>query len=784
MHKMKKIILSLILLSSVVFQTSFAAGNSFVIKKIDVQGLQRISEGTVYSYLPIKEGETFAPADSSKMITALYETGFFSNVDLLRDGDTLIIKIVERPVIGKIRVTGNKDITKDNLMPALKDIGLVEGHVYDRSMLDSIEKSLQEQYFARGKYNARVDVKVEPQERNRVDVAVTISEGRVAVIQEINIVGNNTFETKELKKNLTLSTSSLFSFFTHSDQYSKPKLDASLENLLSFYMDRGYIKFHVDSAQVAITPDRLHVYITINVTEGPQYSVKGYSLVGDLILPEEKLKSLVTMKEGEVFSRKNVLETNKALTSALGDEGYYYAHVGTTPTIDDEARTVFINFDMQPGRLIYVRRINFFGDDRTNDSVLRRAMRQLEGGLLRTKNLTQSRWRMQQLTYIKGVNHSVERVPGENNQVDVHYQVTETPAASINASIGYSQLDGIILSASVQQNNFIGTGNAVSLAFTRSAGYQNYALSYFNPYYTQEGVSRRISLYLHDTDPKRVNIGGSYTLTQFGTDISYGIPISEGIGSQSNVSLGYGLSRTIMKLPTTPSDEVEMSTTPSDEVEKFVDDFGRAFHNVHLDAGWTYNGLNRAVFPTKGFRQSIGSSVFLPADSQSIGYYKLAYNNVVFQPVTEHNILTAKASVGFGDSFLKASELPFFANYYAGGPGSVRGYEGNTLGPLDSNGDPKGGNFTLSGTLAWIFPSPLNPDSVRTMAFVDAGTVYSTYSASSEGGVNFRKVRFGAGFEIDWLSPMGPINFSYAWALNPNDSDRLQNFDFSIGTSF
>lgn len=776
MHKLKKIILSVILLSSIVFQTALAAGGSFVIKKIDVQGLQRISEGTVYSYLPLKEGETFVPVDSAKVITALYETGFFSNVDLLRDGDTLIVKVVERPVIGKIQVTGNKDLSKDNLMPALKDIGLVEGHVYDRSMLDSIEKSLQEQYFARGKYNARVDVNVEPQERNRVDVAITISEGRVAVIKEINIVGNNSFDTKELKKNLTLSTSSLFSFFTHSDQYSKPKLDASLENLLSFYMDRGYIKFHVDSAQVSITPDRLHVYITINVTEGPQYTVKGYSLVGELILPEDQLKSLVTLKEGDVFSRKDILETNKALVSELGDHGYYYAHVGTTPTIDDEAKTVFINFDVQPGRLIYVRRINFFGDDRTNDSVLRRAMRQLEGGLLRTKNLTQSRWRMQQLTYIKAVNHSVERVPGENNQVDVQYQVTETPAASLNASIGYSQLDGIILSASVQQNNFIGTGNAVSLAFTRSKGYQNYALSYFNPYYTQEGVSRRISVYLHDTDPGHVNIGGSYTLTQFGTDISYGIPISEGIGSQSNVSFGYGLSRTIMKLSTTQ--------VPSTEVQDFVDKYGRAFHNIHLDAGWTYNGLNRAVFPTKGFRQSIGSSVFLPADSNSIGYYKLAYSNVVFQPVTEHNILTAKASVGFGDSFIKSSELPFFANYYAGGPGSVRGYEGNTLGPLDSNGDPKGGNFTLSGSLGWIFPSPLNPDSVRTMAFIDAGTVYSTYADRDDGGVNLSKMRFGAGFEIDWLSPMGPINFSYAWALNPSKSDNLQNFDFSIGTSF
>lgn len=774
MPKMKKIALLAIVATSVLGGPVYAKGKGFVVDKIEVQGLQRISEGTVYSYLPVKVGDNLTDSESNDVIEALYQTGFFSDVQLFRDKHALVIKVTERAVIGKIKITGNKDIPSDKLTAALKDIGLVEGHVYDQSMLDKIKKSLQTQYYARGKYNARVDIKVVPEERNRVDVSLDISEGRVAVIRKINIVGNKAFTDKELKQNLELIKTSWFAYFTQSDQYSKQKLDASLENLRSYYMDRGYIHFQVDSAQVAITPDRKSVYITINLHEGSQYKVAGYDLKGKLILPEDKVKKLVKLKKGDIFSRKSILDTDTALRDALGDEGYYFADIMTSPVIDDKAKTVFITFKLKPGRQVYVHRIHFFGDDHTNDNVLRRALRQLEGGMLRNKNIKQSKWRIQQLPYIKDIKHTVERVPGTNNQVDVNYQVKETPAASFNASVGYSQLEGIIFSANLQQNNFLGTGNSLGLGFSRSKGDQNYAINYFNPYYTKEGISRRISLYLHDTDPGRVNIAGSYTLTQFGTDISYGVPINEGVGSQSNISFGYGLSRTIIKL----------SNSPSDQVNQFVDRYGRAFHNIHLDAGWSYNGLNRAIFPTKGFRQSIGASVYLPADRNSLGFYKLAYSDVGYQPITERNILTARAQVAFGDGFTKAAGLPFYSNYYAGGPGSVRGYEGNTLGPKDSNGDPMGGNFSLTGALGWIFPSPLSPNSVRTTAFIDAGNVFNTYTSPGDGGLNMGKVRFGAGLEIDWISPMGPINFSFTKALNPGTGDNTRVFDFSVGTSF
>lgn len=779
---MRKILATIMLSSSLCFAganttTNATNPNEFVIQKIQVEGLQRISKGTVYTYLPVKVGDTLTTAESNKIIESLYSTDFFSNVVLSREGNTLIIDVKELPVIGAIHISGNKLIPTKKLTSVLKSQGFSEGQVYNRALVKEIKQSLQDQYYARGKYNARVTVKITGESRNRVGIDINISEGLVAKIRSINIVGNHVFSESDLLDQLTISTPGWFTWFTGTDEYSSAKMQASLAALEAYYMDRGYIEFKVNSVQVAITPDRKSVYITLNVHEGPKFTFSGYHLTGKFILPRSQLQKLVMIKKGDTFSRQIVIDSDKAISNALGNVGYAFAEIKATPEIDQKHRTVFLTLEVIPNGKYYVDQIHFYGNNSVNDMVLRRAMRQMEGGVWNTENVEQSKWQMQQLPYLKDVQMSTEKVPGKNDQVDVNYKVTEKTSANFTASIGYSQLDGIILSAGIMEHDFLGTGKTVGFNFQRSRGYQSYSVNYINPYYTMSGISRSINLYLTKMNPGDVNLTDGYSVSQSGFNVNYTIPISESLYRENDISLGYGLENTVL----------DLSNSPPSQVSSFVNQHGRHFLTTNLTAGWVSNGFDRIIFPTTGFTQSVNAVLAAPMTHKSIGYYTVGYKAQWYRPVSEnhHFILNLKGESDYGNSYMRAAQMPFYSNFYSGGIDSVRGYEGNTLGPKDSQGNPIGGNLSVLGSIGLIFPSPIAPNNLRTTAFVDAGNVFSSYGKTVGFGFNkFNKLRYSAGIELDWLTPLGTINLSLAKALNSKHGDDTEPFQFSIGKSF
>ena len=770
----QKLLAALLLTSSIYAGAAQFDSSSFTIQSIDVEGLQRISIGTVYSYLPIKVGDEMTPAESTQVIQDLYNTNFFSNIALSRRGDTLVINLQELPVISAIHLSGNKAIATDKLMKVLNQNGFTEGHVYNQVFIKEMRESLQDQYYSQGKYNARVDVIVKDEPRNRVSIDIKISEGVIAKIYSINIVGNHVFSQSTLLDQLTISTPGWFTWYTGTDEYSSEKLQASLSALSDYYTDNGYITFHVDSAQVALTPDRKSVYITINVTEGDKYTFKGHNLSGDLILPRAQLEKLVTIKAGDVFSRQTVLDTDKAISRALGNIGYAFAKVEAAPQIDKQTKTVFMALKIEPGVKTYVNQINFHGNASVNDAVLRNNMRQMEGAVWNADNIEQSKWRLQQLPYISDIQMTPTPVPGTRDKVDVDYKITEKNSASFTASIGYSQLDGIILSAGVTEHDFLGTGKTVGFNFSKSKGYQSYTVNYTDPYYTMDGVSRTVSAYFSKVNPGKLNLTNSYSLSQMGLAVSYDIPISEVLDEQQDVNIGYGLEHTVLAVGPNP---------PSD-VSNFLKQHGADFSTVNLTGGWSLNGFDRMVFPTKGFTESVNTKVAVPATQKSIGYYTVGYQAEWFKPLFDGDryVFQLKGSTNYGGAYWRASELPFYENFYAGGIGSVRGYEGNTLGPMDSNGNPFGGNFSLYGTAGLIVPSFIAPNSLRTTLFFDGGNVYDTFGHRYRPHIN--TLRYSAGVEFDWLTPLGAINISLAKPLNAKPGDDTQFFQFSIGQTF
>lgn len=772
---MQKLLAILLLTTSIYAGAAQLDSSSFTIQSIDIEGLQRISLGTVYSYLPIKVGDQMTPAESTQVIQDLYDTNFFSNISLSRRGNTLVINLQELPVISAIHLSGNKDIPTDKLTKVLNDNGFTEGRVYNRVFIKEMKESLQDQYYAQGKYNARVDVIVKDEPRNRVSIDIKVSEGVIAKIYSINIVGNHVFSQNTLLDQLTISTPGWFTWYTGTDEYSSEKLQASLSALSDYYMDSGYIEFHVGSAQVALTPDRKSVYITINVSEGDKYSFKGYSLVGDLILPKDQLTKLVTIKMGDVFSRQTVLDTDKAISRALGNVGYAFAKVEATPTINKKTKTVFMTLTVEPGVKTYVNEINFHGNAGVNDAVLRNNMRQMEGAVWNTDNIEQSKWRLQQLPYISDIEMTPTPIPGSKDKVDVNYKITEKNSANFTASIGYSQLDGIILSAGVTEHDFLGTGKTVGFNFSKSKGYQSYAVNYTDPYYTMDGVSRTISAYLTKVNPGKLNLTDGYTISQSGVAVSYDIPVSEVLDEQQDINLGYGLEHTTLNV----------GANPPWEVSDFFKRHGHDFTTVNLTAGWSLNGFDRMVFPTKGFTESVNAKVAVPTTQKSIGYYTATYQAEWFKPLfnADRYIIELKGTTSYGGAYYRSGELPFYENFYAGGIGSVRGYEGNTLGPLDSNGNPFGGNVAAYGTAGLIVPSFIAPSSLRTTLFLDGGNVFTTYRGATY-KPSIRDLRYSAGIEFDWLTPLGAINISLAKPLNAKPADQTQFFQFSIGQTF
>jgi outer membrane protein insertion porin family len=752
------------LLLTIFLSATAHAFEPFLVKDIRVEGLQRISAGTVFNYLPVKIGQTIDTKDSIEAVKALFKTGFFNDVYLERDGDVLVVYVEERAAISSIEIDGNKDLDTDDLLEGLKQIGLAEGRVFDRSLLEKVEQELRRQYFSRGKYAVRINTTVTPLDRNRVGILIDISEGRVARIKQINIIGNHTFSDKELLKEFSLTTPNIFSAFTKSDQYSKQALSADLEILRTWYLDRGYLKFHINSTQVSITPDKQDIYVTINITEGKQYRIREVTLSGDLVVPAEELFPLIRINPGDVFSRKKVTEAVDEISSLLGNQGYAFANVNTSPELDDEKYEVGLGFFVDPGDRVYVRRINLAGNVGTRDEVLRREMRQLEGGWYSAEQVERSRTRLDRLGYFEDVNVETPPVPGTTDQLDVDYSVTERSSGSITAGLGYSQTSGVLFNASIAQENFLGTGKRVSFAFDNSQINTLYRFSYVNPYWTIDGVSRGFGAFYRKTDAAEANLS-NYTTDTRGADINFGIPVNE--YDSVRFSAGYqGM------------DLHETSSSPL-EVTDFIDQHGNSFDDLVLTGSWSHDSRNKILFTDTGGLQTFSVETTTPGSG--LQYYKLSYIQQRFIPLTRELTLGLKGNLGYGDGFGDYDALPFFENYFAGGVRSVRGFEDNTLGPRDSDGDPIGGSFLMVFNAEVIFPVPFVESSsgIRLSTFFDAGNVFEDYNTFDTGGL-----RYSVGLAGLWLSPMGPISVSLGFPLNAGKDDNVQNFQFTVGTFF
>ncbi len=750
-----------------------ALANTFKVTDIRVEGLQRIAPGTVFSLLPVKIGDTTTDEVTAKSIRSLYASGFFDDVKVERDGNVLVVNVRERPSIAEIILSGNKDIDDEKLRAALKDIGLAEGRVFNRSVLDRVEQELNNQYFSRGKYGVGVQTTVSPLERNRVRVTIDVTEGLTARIKQINIIGNDAFPEKELLGLFKLGTTNWTSFYSKNDQYSKQKLGGDLESLRSFYLDRGFIKFEIKSTQVSISADKKDIYITVVIQEGDIFQVSDIQLAGDPTLPVEEVFPLIHLRRGEPFSRKVTTQSAERVSRRLADEGYAFANVNTIPEIDEEKKQVSVIFFVDPGKRVYVRRVNMKGNTRTRDEVLRREMRQLEASWFSSELVKESRERLQRLGYFDDVNIETPAVPGSADQVDVEVKVKEKPSGNLMAGVGYSQSQGILFNTSVTQNNFMGTGKRVGLAFNTSEANTIYELTYNNPYYTINGISRGFTLSYRETDFEQLDTA-SYTTDVGIAGMNWGLPITD----TSRAGLGIRYQYTKFK----PGN--------SSVAEYFEETNGDVFNDYILTASYTKDSRDTVIFPTKGVLQTLSAEVAGPGSD--LEYYRLTYRHRHYYPLARRYTLSLRADLGYGDSYGETDELPFFENFFAGGPRSVRGWEENTLGPRELTGekDPIGGNIKINGSVEFFVPPPISgdfADSIRLGAFFDFGNVWTTSNMNGlvgPDGFDLSDLRYSVGLSVVWLSPVGAIFASAAYPINEKSGDDTQIFQFGLGSSF
>lgn len=739
------------------------AQDTFVIEDIRLEGLQRISPGTVFNYLPLQIGDEMDGARSAEAIRVLFQTGFFEDVRLEREGGTLLVSLVERPSIASVDFEGNRTITTEVLSAQLAQVDFEVGRVFNRSVFDRVEQELRRAYFANGRYGVRIKTTVTPLERNRVAVHFDIAEGRVAKIKRINVVGNQAFEEGTLLDLFQLSSTGVWSLFTRSDQYSKQKLAADLEALRSHYLDRGFVNFAIDSTQVSITPDKKDVYITINVTEGDEFRVSEVRLGGDLIVDESELFGLVKIRGGDVFSRTSITETSTSLAERLGEDGYAFANVNAVPEVDEAAKEVALTFFVDPGQRIYVRRINFKGNIETRDEVLRREMRQMEGAWMSTSAVARSKERLDRLGYFEGVRVETPSVPGASDQVDIDFEVVEMASGNLSFGAGLSQDSGVILSSELSHRNFLGSGNRLSLGFNNSRSRRNYSFSWFNPYYTDDGISRGIEGAYRITDASERNLA-DYSLDDLSGGFSFGFPVSE----YDTVDL-----RLIGSLT-----EFESAQNASREVRDFEALVGRRFSSLRTELSWSTDSRDNIILPRRGGLTAISGEVGLPVGE--LTYYKLTLRHQRFLPLPRDFIFAFEGEIGYGDGYGDIVDLPLIRNFYAGGPRSVRGFESNTLGPRDSLDDPLGGSVMFAGQTELVVPMPfIESNQFRFSAFWDFGQVY----ASAE-DLAFDELRASTGVAMKWLSPLGPLSISFAYPLNDESSDETQPFQFSIGSTF
>ena len=755
-------------LVAAMFATSASAFEPFVVKDIRVEGIQRTEAGTVFSYLPVKVGDTMTDDKAAQAIKALFSTGFFKDVRLEMEGGLLVVLIEERPAIAAVEFVGLKAFEKDQIIKGLREVGLAESRIFDRALVDKAEQELKRQYLTRGYYAVSVTTTVTPLERNRVGINFTVEEGEIAKIKQISIIGAQAFPESELLDIFQLRTPNWMSWYTKNDQYSKQKLSGDLENLRSNYLNRGYLEFNIDSTQVSISGDKQDIYITVNITEGEKYTVSSIKLAGELLVPEDELRKLVTLKPGDTFSREKLTETTKQISDRLGNDGYAFANVNAAPELDKKTNQVTFTIFIDPGRRVYVHEINVTGNSRTRDEVVRRELRQLESSWYDGERINRSRTRVDRLGYFDEVTLETPAVPATTDQVDVNVNVKERPTGSVMIGAGFSSSEKLVLSASIQQQNLFGSGKTVGAQLNTSRVNKVYSFSYTDPYYTIDGISRGFDVYKRNTDTSSLSTVGTYGSSSIGGGVRYGLPIAE----DDYISLGLSIDSTKLTVD---------STSPT-IYQQYVNTFGADSTTLLGTAGWLKETIDSRLYPTKGTSNRLVGEIGLPGGS--LHYYRATYQHQRFIPVplfSKKFTLMLNGEAGYANGY-GGRALPFFKNYFAGGIGSVRGYDSSSLGPLDQlTGYSLGGNRRLIGNGELLFPLPGagQDKSLRLGLFVDGGQVWGRGQKISLGDM-----RYSTGFSLSWSSPMGPLKFSFATPLNDKPGDRVQRLQFQMGTMF
>jgi outer membrane protein insertion porin family len=743
-----------------------AAERAFIVSSIEVRGIDRIEKGTVLSYVPVRAGERFEPTrDTGRVIRTLYDTGLFHDISLARVANKLIVTVAERPSIVEVDISGNDALPDDKMEETLRSVGLAPGRIFRRSVLDNLETEVRQVYFSRGQYGTRVTSSVEELDGNRVNVDIKVAEGAVAKISHVSIVGNSAFDEETLL-NLLDSGVAGINPFSSRDEYSRAKLAADTEQLRAWYLDRGYLRFDILSTQVTISPDKQDINITINIDEGAQYRVGKVTFSGNkLDLTDEKLSSLVAFEEGETYSRKLLTRSNTAIVEELGNGGYAFATVDVLPGINEADNTVDLDLRIEPGKRVYVRRISFSGQGQTHDEVLRREMRQMEGSRFSPQALSRSQTRLQRLPYIERVSITTPRVPGTDDLVDIAVDVSEGPSGSFGAGAGYGT-DGFVFNINLTQENLFGTGERLAIAFDNSTSQDNFSVSYTDPYYTNDGISRNVRAFIRNTDTSELTRTADYIIDSYGAKVRYGVPISE----FSSFSFGFGYEHV---------EAIETDTTP-EEVSEFIERFGSEYDLFDVSLGFTHDTRNRTVFATSGARNSINLELTTP--NSDLAYLKVGYNFEYFYALTERYTLSFSTRINYGEGEDGLDELPFFRRFFAGGIQSVRGYRTNSLGPREpATGDAVGGDFRTLGTLELIFPPPFveTAGATRLSIFTDFGNVFRDVSE-----FDADELRGSYGLAFVWLAPIGPLTFSIANTFNTATSDNEQSFQFTIGSIF
>ncbi len=807
--------------------TTGFAFEPFEVQDIRLVGADRISHGTIFTYLPIEKGDKASKRNITQSIKSLFRTGYFSDVKILKDGNILVIKVVERPAIASITLDGNKAIKTDELLKGLRNIGLIEGEVFDKLQLERVQNELTRQYFSRGKYNVVVDAKVRELDRNRVRINIDIEEGKAAKIKHIKIVGNTVFTDEDLIDSFESDTTNMLSWYSSDDQYSKEKLNGDLETLKSYYMDRGYVDFNVESVQVTISDDKRHIYITVNIEEGKPYKFGTMKVTGDMVIEKSALERLIVARPDDVFARNLTEASAERMKIILGNLGYAFAEVTPVPEIDEDTHTVNMIFFVDPGKRVYVRKINFHGNIKTKDEVLRREMRQFEGGWYSKSLVERSKIRLQQKPFFEEVTIETPKVPGTDDQVDIEITVKERNSGQFQFSVGFSQLSGINTNVSVSLQNLLGTGNQLSFAINNSNFFKQLNVFYENPFYTDEGVSRGFSMQFSTSNFGEANIA-RFSSSNGGFGMNMSFPISE--YDRIFTSFGYERRNVRAFLGSTAalifSDLCELggytyTTQPSipatatwngedcalEELSTIPDDptgirdgvsvpfqARRAFTFYKAEARWSRDSRNRFFNPSRGSFYRLAAEFSLPGSTAT--FYKITARTNKLFPLTKNLTLSLSGEIGVGGGYSSTARLPFFENFFAGGSSSVRGYRDNTLGPKSSvigdslsgdlpltsrQGDPVGGSLKTTGSVELVFPTPFAKvgNSARLAVFWDFGNVFRDYN-----DFEAREFRHSVGLALKWQAPVGPIIINFSTPFNDNEFDDTESIQFAFGNTF